>query len=491
MAARAGALGGLGRLGAREREREVDGRRPAVRPRERDARALAIKDPIKGARATSSGFEGGFDTLAAASRAGGEGKASRTRPVTRASSSLVRAREIAGAIDSEKDLSWTRWKQSEGRHDPGVEHDYKTVVFMTPENGFIMGPQKTLYHLEGCPCPSCNVFRCRVRNGQDADGRKITTVMISESEFDKLKKVGTVKNMERVEEIRRRRIGSANAGKTPWNKGRKHRKETIEKIRATTLKHMQDPAYRERLKQSYSGQNARHSEYTRQKIKRASMDRARSKKIVDLTEESTNVWGRKRGNNGAASSGIFVRRNSAVMTVSFGVNGSADIARMKERQKEEEKARATRQRELKKTIIASVVLKRQQLRKVKSVKKPATRSKEHREKIARAIANKWRDPEYAAKMRGASRKTPTKAKKPSNAVDPAKKKLLIEIKAMYVKADAAVRALRARVDAGAPVDPDVLARATKTRKQARSMYDAVRRSMEAESPAPPTTAKPR
>lgn len=431
-----------------------------------------------------------MDALAAASR--GEGKATRTRPVTRASSSLVRAREVAGAVDAGKDLSWTRWKQSEGRRDPGVEHDYKSVVFMTPENGFIMGPQKTLYHLEGCPCPSCNVFRCRVRNGKDADGRKVTPVVISRSEFDELKEIGTVKSMDRVEEIRRRRIGSANAGKTPWNKGRKHRKETIEKIRATTLKHMQDPEYRERLKQSYSGQNARHSEYTRQKIKRASMDRARAKKIVDLTEESQNVWGRKRGNNGAASSGLFIRRNSAVMTVSFGVRGSADIARMKERHKEEEKERAARQRELKKEIIASVILKRQELRKTKNAKKPTTRSKEHREKIAQAIANKWRDPEYAAKMRNAPRKTPAKKQRSPSAVDPAKKKLLIEIKAMYVKANAAVRALRARVDAGAPVDPDVLARATKTRKQTRSMYEAVRRSMEEESTATPSAAaKPR
>jgi hypothetical protein len=127
----------------------------------------------------------------------------------------------------------------------------------------------------------------------------VNVVVISQSEFNTLKSIGEFKDMSQVEKLRRRKIGKANAGKVPWNKGGKHSKETIEKIRATTLKHMANPEYRERLKKSYSGNNARHSEHTRAKIKRASVDRARAKKIERLEEESSTVWGRKVGNNGA------------------------------------------------------------------------------------------------------------------------------------------------------------------------------------------------
>ncbi|CEF96743.1 unnamed product [Ostreococcus tauri] len=487
-----GALGGLGRLGGATRSRHGGARRGRVRGSVRDFRARAIKDPIEGAlEVSTSALDGGLESRVAASRVGAEGTSVRKRSVTRVSAIdfPMKSIESKRTLNVGNDLSWTRWKQSEGAGDPGVQHDFKRVIFITPDNGFIMGPQKTVYHLEGCPCPSCNVFRYRVRNGVDAKGHPITPVMISASEFHTLKEIGTVKDMTKVEQRRRERIGSANAGKTPWNKGRKHRKETIEKIRATTLKHMKDPEYRERLKQSYTGSNARHSEFTRAKIKRASMDRARSKKIAELTVESANVWGRKRGNNGTTSAGIFMRRSSAVMTVSFGVNGSADIARMKRCIKDEEKERQKNQRVLKKQIISSASIKLREMRKTK-VKKPAKRSAEHRQKIARAIADKWRDPEYAAKMRNVNRKPPVKKSKTITKVDPAKKKLLIEIKAMYFKADAAVNALRARVAAGQPVDPDVLARATKTRKQSRSMYDAVKRSIEEESTSVPSP-KPR
>ena len=67
---------------------------------------------------------------------------------------------------------------------------YKHAVFMTPDDGFIMGSQKTLYHLHRCPCPTCNVFRCRVRNGVDHQGNPITVLKISEGEFETLKEVG-------------------------------------------------------------------------------------------------------------------------------------------------------------------------------------------------------------------------------------------------------------------------------------------------------------
>ena len=384
-----------------------------------------------------------------------------------------------------EDISWTRCVEEIARGDPGCEYDYRAVVFKTPEGGFIMGQQKTLYHLEGCPCPTCNVFRCRAREGVDHNGVPVNVVVISQSEFNTLKSIGEFKDMSQVEKLRRRKIGKANAGKVPWNKGGKHSKETIEKIRATTLKHMANPEYRERLKKSYSGNNARHSEHTRAKIKRASVDRARAKKIERLEEESSTVWGRKVGNNGAASSGLFCRRSSGVMTVRFGVNGAADMERLRQRHKDEEKERQQEQRALKKQIVANLVEKRKALRKTK-VKAPQKRSSEHRAKISQAIADKWRDPEYVAKMRR-QRKTSTTKKKSSSSskpkrirIDPAKTKLLNEITGMYEKADSALRALRAREQAGVAVDPAMMEQAVNTQAQTRAMMEKVQRTIDIE-----------
>lgn len=43
------------------------------------------------------------------------------------------------------------------------------------------------------------------------------------------------------ERIRRMRIGMANKGKVPWNKGRKHSAETRERIRKRTIEALRDP----------------------------------------------------------------------------------------------------------------------------------------------------------------------------------------------------------------------------------------------------------
>ena len=410
--------------------------------------------------------------------------------------------DVEGEANSnEDDLNWSFAMKEVERDGGSLDDTYKRVLFMTPDDGFIMGAKKTLYHLRGCPCPTCNVFRCRVRNGVDANDDPVEVVVISEKEFETLKAVGSFKDMSKVEQLRRRKIGDANAGKVPWNKGGKHSKKTIEKIRATTLKHMRDPEYRERLKRSYNCANARHSDFTRAKIKRASVDRAKAKKIEKMTLESEEVWGRKRGNNGLASAGIFYRRNSAVMTVSFGTNGLADIARARARQRDEEKARALGERELRKSVTAAIIEQRKALRKEKSARSTSPRSREHRAKISAAIQSKWRDPEYAAKMRKQKRKSPTKTSQSSSSrstgarvvvahhsVDPAKAKLLAEIKVMYDKAQSAVAALQARAASGVPIDPAMLAQATTAASQTRAMMEQVQRSMAMESRAAATAS---
>ncbi|PSS05855.1 hypothetical protein CEY00_Acc19125 [Actinidia chinensis var. chinensis] len=57
---------------------------------------------------------------------------------------------------------------------------------------------------------------------------------------------------EDQKEIRRRRkIGLANRGKVPWNKGKKHSKETCERIRHRTKEAMMDPKIRKKMSETH------------------------------------------------------------------------------------------------------------------------------------------------------------------------------------------------------------------------------------------------
>ncbi|KAH7296049.1 hypothetical protein KP509_26G006800 [Ceratopteris richardii] len=65
------------------------------------------------------------------------------------------------------------------------------------------------------------------------------------------------------ERLRRERIGRANKGKVPWNKGKHHKPETIARLRERNKIVMADPKMRERLRQFSHPQ----SQETREKIR--------------------------------------------------------------------------------------------------------------------------------------------------------------------------------------------------------------------------------
>ncbi|XP_048498776.1 uncharacterized protein LOC104891421 isoform X2 [Beta vulgaris subsp. vulgaris] len=70
-------------------------------------------------------------------------------------------------------------------------------------------------------------------------------------------------SMEELKEIQRRqRIGLANKGKVPWNKGRKHSAETCARIKERTLEALRDPKVRKKMSES----PRMHSEQSKRKI---------------------------------------------------------------------------------------------------------------------------------------------------------------------------------------------------------------------------------
>ncbi|CAN7028889.1 hypothetical protein IGI04_029379 [Brassica rapa subsp. trilocularis] len=89
------------------------------------------------------------------------------------------------------------------------------------------------------------------------------------------------------EEERRRKIGLANKGKVPWNKGIKHSQDTRRRIKLRTIEALRNPKVRDKM----SEHQQPHSDETKEKI-RASMrqiwaERLRSKR---LKEKFTSLW---------------------------------------------------------------------------------------------------------------------------------------------------------------------------------------------------------
>ncbi|CAJ1978502.1 unnamed protein product [Sphenostylis stenocarpa] len=81
------------------------------------------------------------------------------------------------------------------------------------------------------------------------------------------------------ERIRRMRIGLANKGKVPWNKGRKHSAETRERIRQRTIEALRDPKVRKKMAEHPHS----HSDQTKAKIssslRRVWHERLKSKRL--------------------------------------------------------------------------------------------------------------------------------------------------------------------------------------------------------------------
>lgn len=363
----------------------------------------------------------------------------------------------------------------------GLEPDTpaEDPIFVSEDGGFVVGKSAQKHHVFGCHCPNCNHSRFK----QASNTAKIVTL------DDDLLHALVGRDMcyqqvldEESEVLRREKIGKANKGKVAWNKGRKHSPETIAKIKAATARAMKDPKVRQKLSDS-AAKNS-HSESTKFKIRRTVRDRARVKMKTKLEAQSKEK-GIRRGKVGVVTIGTYVRRVSGVAQASFGVwttqGMEEEAARVKAAAKEVKRL----EREAKRKAAAEATkLEKEAKKKADKDKglKGKPKSKAHKAAISAAVKAKWADPEYvikqkkSAKTRLISQKSASSRTSGSHA-EVKRAALVSEMKDIYIKAAAAVKALEARRMAGMEVDEAMLRKALNAVAETRKVLDSVGETM--------------
>ncbi|KAL9350521.1 hypothetical protein Peur_057776 [Populus x canadensis] len=169
------------------------------------------------------------------------------------------------------------------------------------------------------------------------------------------------------ENLRRKRISNANKGNTPWNKGRKHSPETLQKIRERTRLAMQDPKI---------------------KMKLANLGHAQSKETREKIGHGVRLGWQKRREKQIVQEGCYFEWQNLIAEASRrGYTGEEELQwdsyNILRQQLEVEWAESVQQR---KTLPRPKGSKR------------APKSLEQRRKISEAIAAKWADPEYRERV---------------------------------------------------------------------------------------------
>ncbi|XP_050232291.1 uncharacterized protein LOC126680992 [Mercurialis annua] len=169
------------------------------------------------------------------------------------------------------------------------------------------------------------------------------------------------------EKLRRMRISKANKGNTPWNKGRKHSPETIQRIKERTRLAMQNPKV---------------------KMKLASLGHAQSKETRTKIGVGVRMQWRKRHEKKIVQENCFFEWQNLIAEASrSGLVGEEELQwdsyKILSKKLEVEWAESVEQR---KTMPRPKGSKR------------APKSPEQRRKIAEAIAAKWADPEYRQRV---------------------------------------------------------------------------------------------
>ncbi|XP_028752222.1 uncharacterized protein LOC114743328 isoform X2 [Neltuma alba] len=175
------------------------------------------------------------------------------------------------------------------------------------------------------------------------------------------------KEPDEREKLRRMRISKANKGSIPWNKGRKHSPETLQKIKERTRLAMQNPKVRMKLVKFGHAQTAE----TRMKIGagvKKRWDRRHRKKLMQETCH-------------------FEWQNLIAKASRQGYAGEDEL---------QWNSYETLNEQLKQEWL-EIVKQRNAVPKAKG-NRSAPKSLEQRRKIAEAISTKWADPEYRERV---------------------------------------------------------------------------------------------
>ncbi|KAL7100329.1 hypothetical protein ACP275_09G139900 [Erythranthe tilingii] len=199
-----------------------------------------------------------------------------------------------------------------------------------------------------------NVLRMDIGSASSSSSSLETPQSSSEDESAEL---------DEREKLRRMRISNANRGNTPWNKGRKHRPETVQLIKERTRLAMQDPKVKMKLV------NLGHAQSEETKIKigvgvRLGWERRRER--LQLQETCHHQW-----------------QDLIAVAARKGFLGEEEL------QWDSYKVLS---KQLEKEWVQSVEERRNAPR-IKGSKR-APKSAEQKRKISEAIAAKWADPEY-------------------------------------------------------------------------------------------------
>ncbi|RDY06451.1 hypothetical protein CR513_09563, partial [Mucuna pruriens] len=204
--------------------------------------------------------------------------------------------------------------------------------------------------------------------------------------------------LDEREKLRRFRISKANKGNTPWNKGRKHSPETLQKIKERTRLAMQNPKVKMKLI------NLGHAQTTETRMKIGAGVKRR--------------WEKRRGKKMVQESCCFDWQNLIAEASRQGYVGQEEL---------QWNSYETLDDQLKQEWLMSV-----EQRKMTRTpgNKRAPKSPEQRRKIAQAISAKWADPEYRGRVCSALAKYHGSAvgderkprRRPSYGTQPTKKK---------------------------------------------------------------------
>ncbi|XP_010534989.1 PREDICTED: uncharacterized protein LOC104810398 [Tarenaya hassleriana] len=207
-----------------------------------------------------------------------------------------------------------------------------------------------------------------------------------------------VEQVHERERLRRMRISKANRGNTPWNKGRKHSPETLQKIRERTKIAMQNP----QIKMKLANLGHAQSEETRMKIGegvRLRWERRKERKMVQ--ERCHYEW-----QNLIAEAARVGHANEAEL--------QWDSYKVLDEQLQQEWLETVEQRKA--------------MQEGGKGNRRAPKPFEQRRKIAEAIAAKWADPAYRERVCSALLKyhgtpdgTEKRRRKPSGNAEPRKR----------------------------------------------------------------------